>query len=867
MAVLVSGANGNLTAAGTWQQADAGGAGDNQITLISTSTASTSLTTGNLDSATFVAGAVTVDGVALKLATRAAGSPTNTLTVILRNSTGAIDVATVVVNVSDLDSCDTTQLQGGWYFFRFSAPVLLLAATNYVIRLTLSATSTAVAFHTNGTANNWQRILRTTTTAAPAVGDDLHLVGEFDGAASPATTVSRSVTMNETAATDYGAASTSVVTPSLSVNKRATLVWGTAAATNYRLRQSGNLVVFSGGTLTMGSSGTPCPRDSSYLLEFDCAADGDFGITVKDGGTFTAYGQSRSAGKTIWKTKLSADHAAAATTITVLDDTGWLNGDDVGIAPTAQTSSQFERRTLNANAGASSFTVSSGLTNAHLGSGDYFAEILLLTRNVRIEAVTTTLTWYFEWRAASIVACEWVSFRYLSGGAHDATIYTQTTGSLTHRYCVFQDLDGQIITSGNHGGWTIDQSAFYNMRVSTYFLHLTSTTATWTITDLNFLGNAGSLAAIRFDDFGGSIGSLTISGCSGSVVGVISINESVVESANGPTLSGTWVAHSNAGWPIDILVSLRDVTFPRTEFWRHLTRGVNVEVGIGLDNVEFNGGFWLANGPSGEEPCGIRFARGNPLNDVRFRDLDIASDSSVTIHWGCLFDKNQIVASNLQWINCRFSQNTGTRRPVTVADIGFAADVAPGTICATGVAINCSFGSSGTPISFYYASGPTPSRCSKYSAIRCPMYGQSATAHRTYTPRATLAIETGTVDVTPGLKISPLEGTTTSFDSNCYQPGWGFLVPVVSGASATVSVKVQIDASYNGATMPQLVVLRNDQVGITADTVLATHPGGSGTFQTLSAATPVATADGAFELVVRVYGTAGNVFVDTWAAV
>ena len=91
------------------------------------------------------------------------------------------------------------------------------------------------------------------------------------------------------------------------------------------------------------------------------------------------------------------------------------------------------------------------------------------------------------------------------------------------------------------------------------------------------------------------------------------------------------------------------------------------------------------------------------------------------------------------------------------------------------------------------------------------------------------------------------------------------MVAVNSGATVTPTVQVEIDAAYNGSTMPQLVVLRNRAAGILTDTVLDTHSGATGAFEALSGATAAVAADCLLEFVVRVYGTAGNAYVDSWS--
>jgi hypothetical protein len=110
---------------------------------------------------------------------------------------------------------------------------------------------------------NWARALITTTTAAPAAGDDLIVSGEYTGTG---TSNSFTVTMDNTASTDFGATSTSLVTPSLAICNKGTLSYGVSAATAYTLKQSGNVIIYSGGTLNMGTVGSEIPRDSSAEL-------------------------------------------------------------------------------------------------------------------------------------------------------------------------------------------------------------------------------------------------------------------------------------------------------------------------------------------------------------------------------------------------------------------------------------------------------------------------------------------------------------------------------------------------------------------------------------------------------------------------
>ena len=338
MSNLVAVADNTFTTAATWGLVD--------HALVSTSTGSTALTTGNLDSAVFTPTANALVGVCIRLASRAAGSPTNTITITLRNFTTSTNIQSVTANVSDLpESAAGTDSQGGWHYFKFSASHTPNGADTYVIRATLSSTSTAVSLATNGTANNFQRLLVRSTTQAPVAGDDMYMAQTLDGSTNPATVTTRTVTMNSVAATDYGTAVTTTYQPAISVSKACVFAYGTTAATNYILRISGQLSVFSGGIFRIGSSGAEIPRDSTAVLEFDNAADGQFGLRALSGSTVTAHGLSRTSGKDQWMCLLTADEAAASTSIDVDTDTGWLTTDEV-LFPSTTTLSPSSVNTI-----------------------------------------------------------------------------------------------------------------------------------------------------------------------------------------------------------------------------------------------------------------------------------------------------------------------------------------------------------------------------------------------------------------------------------------------------------------------------------------------------------------------------------------
>lgn len=125
------------------------------------------------------------------------------------------------------------------------------------------------------------------------------------------------ITMDDTANTDYGSGATSTATPALSISNGGVMNSGTSASTTYTHKLSGNLVIYYNGEFNVASSGSRMPTTSSFTLTFDCVTNVDFGMYLKSGGKCSFYGAS----KTRW-TLLTADAAVAATTLTVADTTG-----------------------------------------------------------------------------------------------------------------------------------------------------------------------------------------------------------------------------------------------------------------------------------------------------------------------------------------------------------------------------------------------------------------------------------------------------------------------------------------------------------------------------------------------------------------
>lgn len=830
MSVLIASANGNLTDAATWGVVDA-------TSFLDAETGNTALTTSYVESTEFTPGAIEIDGVAVKVATRAS-SPTGTISVRIAQGGATVAGTEVTIDVSDIESRDGEQ---GWYFFKFSAPVTLLAATAYTVSAKTSSAS-QVNLYRNATAANWARMLRTTTTGAPAAGDSFHILGEWTAAA---TKTNRSVTMNSTAATDYGnGTAISASNPAgVTVGKGGTLTYGTTAATNYVLRVSTSIIVWVGGTLNIGvSSGTAIPRDSTAVLEFDIpSADGDFGLEVF--GTLNTAGLSRTSGKNVVQCLLNTDEAAAQTVLGVDTDTGWLNGDEIALASTSRTASQHETATLNGNAAATTITISAGLTNAHSGTSPTQAEVILLSRNVQIRSVSTTLMAYVHIDQAAVVDCAWTLFRYLGSttiGKRGIDVET-TTGSATFSYCALRDFDnhGILLEGTGLNNVTISQLVVYNVGGTTTHAAVdvqdASTGSSCSFSDITVIDSAGY--GINFAAVPGPLARLRAASC-----GSAGLNIATTRLLS-QTITNV-VCHSGAADGLALTTMyggrISDVTV-----WRNNPGSGQGGITVAdVSGVVIDGGNVFGNASRN-----ISFTSTASSTGIHFRDLVVAGDTSFATTTGLAFFANSKPIHGVVLENCTFGVVSGIYTAHT-DDIDFgSAKFADITLRNTLLASADELENDNLLLG--------------RSAIRYQRVDQATGVHKTVYP----ALGTVSLDTTVFHNASPSENLTPSGATSGLRLRSSVKrVAVALGEVVTASVYVNKTSAYTGSA-PRLLLLSNAALGIDDDVVLATFSAGSDVWQQLSGTTtPASEEDGVVEFVVEVDGSAGSVYIDDWSA-
>lgn len=827
MAMLISRATGNFTAAATWGVADS--ATGSQLT---NPDSSTNTTTSYVYSSTFTGTNARVsDGIALFLKRL---TTTGTVTVALSDDNGVTATRSVTVNASDLPADES------WVFFKFGTTLTLDGGTDYRVGVIASSADNALIYR-NATAGNWARLVSTTLTAAPAATDTMLIVGEWTGAGASS---SYTVTMDNTATTDFGTNSSSGAPTQtnaqtyngVQIGQNGTLTWGTSAATNYYIRLSGHLVVWSGGTYNMGTSGTPCPRNSTMTVLFDSTGNGSttsFGFCCFNGSTVAIWGQSRTSGKDIVSCKLSTDAAINATSLTVDTDTGWLDNDEIVVAATSRTRTESELGALNGAAGTSSLIVdgfagtAGGLAFAHSGTSPTQAEVVNFSRNVVLRGNSNTQRAFLRGGNVTSFNMQWCRLSFFFNLGVSSSL-TSTTSSATIEYCSFFDT-GDNFNFSLLG--TVNRNVFWSVNSGGTSIAISSYPSTIT-NNIAIQGNTG-------------FGIVTNPGMTFSNNTAVSVGTGI---NIGPILSGTLsnlTAHScSTGISFNNTApttAVPLVTLNTANVWRNTITGIALtSFQSELNNVECFG-----NATNNILVGSI--ATASTVNNSKFGgDTTFASTNGISFPNG-----TNGLGSMLIFNNCAFSPSTGIYvANTTDINIGATSYTRPM------ITLNNTLLGAATEVS-------NPANLGTYGFIKSSKHDQTEGAFKSW-------FQGGIVerDTTIFNTAAPSERLTPSSASIKLASG-SRVVAVDDLGTVTINAYVRKSvvgdgAAYNG-NQPRLIVKANPACGINTDTVLATMSAAAGSWQQLTGTTAAVDADGALEFYVDCDGTAGWVNVDDWS--
>lgn len=827
MATQIAAANGNFSAAATWF------AVETATSLLDSEANNTALTTSYVESATFTPGAITIDGIAVKIATRAAVAA-GTISVRLSQAAATVAGTEVILNVSDIQG--TALLSNGWYLFKFAAPVLLLGATAYSVAAKTSQAS-MVNLYRNATAGNWSRMLRTTTTGAPAAGDNWFVLGEYSAAA---TVTARTVIWNITAATDYGGASTTLA--GCGIGAGGTLTNEATAATTYILQESAVMDVWVGGTLSIGTTGTPIPRDSSATLQFDCAADGDFGLRLW--GTLNMQGQSRIVGVTNHYVLMTVDKAATATAITVDGNLSAKSGDDVAFASTTRTTTDSETKTLNADAGATALSLSAGLASAHSGTSPTQAEVIGLTRSARIIATSTTFMTYTLFQTGCVVDADWAEWRYGgSSSAKPAVGWFGASGNVNLNKCVIRDSDTdgfRADLAAGVGSFTITDCVFWHQGATgagTSFQVAQPTANTFTFTGCVIVNSTTNAAGVLLADLGGTVTTVRVGG--GAVAFRFGEQNSSIEAPIGGTIDGV-VVHSCSSNGV-LCDGVAGGTFSNLTCWRTGAVGMSFSTSNITDITFATATFF------GCTTSSITLGTSGCKANITFRTLLSNGDSTFATGIGLSFTVLQF--TGIRFESCNFSTAAGIKTAHGSEDLQIPASSCFGqitlvntTLAATTEILNTASLLGRSYISYQKHEGASGTNRRFYPALGTVSY--DASVFRTAAPSELTS---------PTAAVANFKLQTTPIR-----------VAVASGLSCSISAWANKAVAYNGNS-PRLRVLTNSAAGI-AEATVATHVGGASTWVQLTGSVGPVLEDCVLEFVGDCDGTAGGVNWDDLSA-
>jgi len=844
MAAFVCLATGNMTSSATWGSADS-------TALISNNTGATALSTASQNSANFQPGAITVDAIALRLSARATGTPTNTLTITLYDVTSTASVVSIAVPVADLPQCaNSTGRRGGWVLFSLGGSFLLTAGNNYQVRLSLNNTSTAVSFCTNGTAANWQHILRQTSGAAPGAGDDMYVLGLWTASA---TWTQYTVTMDSTStATTYGSnpgtTSMDLAAGGIHVGN-STFAYGNSASTNYALKLAGPVVILSKGTFSMGTVAAPCDRTTTMELQF--ATTTLYGVIVSDqvDAVFNTVGQSKTAGKDVSQCFLTADATSGSTSVLTVDaDPGWTSGSTVQIGSTrpANGADSYEATVTTSSSG--SVTLSAAVSANFGGAVPTQACLLLTDHSVKITTDNTTrfCRIYTYYRASW--TGKWFVIEY--GGIAVDTVQ----GTITLQHWLINNFTSTA--SGQQNDWTGTHTGTISV---TYGGMISAAN----INFFSFSSTAGSTATMTIEDFlaiadssvqGGGV-SLTATNLQCNRIRIYGGNGALsiaLQSDGGAAASfGSkfWVL-SAAGNALTFAASgsyyHQSVTFTDCVFYGQ-QRSVSFGIAYDITFVDCYflpsiSAFHLASSGRGR----VTVVGGRSGGFGGFTPLSFAVQSGAApVQFECQGHDMSTAGSYVQY--------DGKLVDLTGGNLGEPAYL-------QFVFVDCPGGADLGPTS------GSVTNTSKDSYVSFVNWNATAGDHRVYFPYQNFGVRqsdsTTYRTAAPSERLSPL--TTASPRKLLSSPK---RFALASGETSTVSVYVQVDGSYNGAA-PRLRGRANYAFDATwrQDVTLATHDLSTGAFVQLSAAVPTADSDCVVECYVDCDGTTGSIYIDDWSA-
>jgi len=830
MAFLVNRANGNWTSASTWAVIEASSW---TAALATQETGTTALTAAFQASPNFtVPTTQTLQGILLKVQSRVLTAG-NTVTARIFNVTGAAAVANTTVTVDVLDMPNGI----GWVFFKFPANATLNTATNYQVQITANVANAATFYRKSATAAAWTFGLVTTTQQAPAAADQIVITGENSSIGAYQTLT---VTMNNTSATVFGPNTAGQA--AIEVSAKGVLSYTTAASTASLLTLAGNIFVNSGAVWQIGTSSAPIPAGSTAQLTFSLTANVQYGIQIRDSGTFTTYGAAKTS-----KTFLSAPENPGDTTLLTTDATGWLAGDLLAVSTTGRNAiAQSEAVSMTANAVGTNVPITA-LTNFHDGSASATAAralVINVSRNVKIAGTSATFQTYLNTPATtatvSLNNTQFQFFGSATAGTRGIDV-NQVAGLFEMNGCACTNFEvalAMVNIAVATAVATFNDCVFYRIAGAAINQNVNLTTNTVTVNNCAAIGGTsmGTVALFNFNCNSGTYTNLYAYGGPNLGIAILSTatapalttNNWTVACCTGANITVNLISeNTNSAALLDTLMSYRsaaegvllgsattgaciNTTIANARIFGNATRGLTA--GFVFSSVIKSS--LIYNETGYDQPIGLAF--NNHIENLYVDDCQLG----IT-----LAHSNSDVRDV-----CPRNEHNATFR-------------------------NCLFGSV-TELS-------NQSLFTPGSAVGSARHDQTAGVQKMWKKYGLITLDNSFYKVqAPSQRLTPSDSSNKLLSQEKR-------IAVPSGQAATISVWVRKSVigdgtAYSGNEI-QIIALRDPAIGIFSDTVLATSSSlAFGDFEKITGTTPTLTDNGVVRIVATCDGIAGWVNVDLW---
>jgi hypothetical protein len=463
------------------------------------------------------------------------------------------------------------------------------------------------------------------------------------------------ITINKSGTLTIGCVRDQVISSTLYVLSGALLDFNTSA--NTELLMKGNLSCY--GTMNMGTVATPISSANTCILTFDCASDGQYGLTISGlNASFVAQGAVKTISALLGNNTAVNDLSCYTTAAT-----GWLDNDDIAFSPTSRTYTEKERGQVNGNVSAQTILfdgfggVGGGHAYSHLGTSPYNAEVINLTRNCKIQSRSATNVTYilFACDTTTTIDCDYVEFKYIGANTTNKQgvvirgFVANSPSSANFEGCSINvcEAAGFEVLGTNTNNITINRCVGYSVGALSYafFYHnIASSGTNVSVTNNVFIGNS---YGIRLADVGCTVSSNIMSGGSSggmlvsepylSVVG--NLNNNIIHATNGTGINLSYLTTVGSTGPITSCCVYRN-------------GGAGFMLGNGTVSCELSAWTLSAN-------TSYNFSSGNAtdIGSVKMYNCYFGGDATYATNYGTNF---ALLAGSsiISFKDCEFGWNT-----------------------------------------------------------------------------------------------------------------------------------------------------------------------------------------------------------------